>query len=52
MERNTEKLKGWHNKYFSILTAGPQHTAVLEVYKTNKIRTVLKYTITKADVTI
>jgi len=36
MERNTEKLMGRYNKYFSILTAGPQYTGILEVYKRKK----------------
>ena len=42
MERNTEKLMGRYNKYFSILTAGPQYTGILEVYKRKKTWIILK----------
>lgn len=36
-ERNTEKLMRQYNKYFSILTVGPQYTGILDIYKRKKI---------------
>lgn len=36
-ERNTEKLTRQYNKYFSILTAGPQYSGILDICKRKKI---------------
>lgn len=36
-ERNSEKLTRQYNKYFSILTIGPQYTLILDIYERKKI---------------